>query len=115
MKKYLFSLAFASTLIFSGCSGINGPSVSDTGSYSIDHTGVIIATQHIQLKDNGLGSVGGALVGGYAGNQLNQKEGMSLRIRLDNGEVVSTVTYKQFYHVGDKVHIKFNGSKITIY
>ena len=123
------------SLMVTGCVGA-GYTVSDSNSYSVLKEGRIINVRRVLLKDNGLGTIGGALIGGLlgnrigsgtgnklatasgailggvAGNQINQKEGSEIKIRLNDGTLIKAVLDNYYYRVGDRVTVEFRNGKI---
>jgi len=138
MKKLSYALITALLLMFTGCAN-KGPEY-EAGSYSqikqISY-GEVIENRDVVIKDGGggkflgaivggvLGStmgagdgktlmvLGGALAGGYAGNEAGKANAEELTVRLENGEIVVVVTKGEVFGVGDRVKIIKDGNKVA--
>lgn len=136
MKRLSMQLAglLCFLLLFAGCSRHNQASV---GQIENIHTGQIVYARNIQLRDDGKGTVlgaiagglvgnqfgpggsgektaatiGGVLLGGYAGNQINQNAGQELTINLGDGRQIVTVV-----RIDDSTPTSFrNGDNVRVY
>jgi outer membrane lipoprotein SlyB len=135
-----FILALATAVIFSGCATATHSSQS-VGQISQVHYGKVLHVAHASISDDGLGTmggailgglagsaigkgrgntlaiVGGAIAGGAAGNQLNQSAGQELTILLDSGEEITTVvsnkTSSISFRPGDEVAMRIQNGRIT--
>lgn len=140
MKKLLFTALASSALLFTGCAN-NTYSSQNVGSIERIQYGEVVEARFITVSDDGLGTLGGAIIGGLAGsvfgggkgktamtaagalaggaigNQMNQSQGQELRIRLENGEEFTTTTKASttpsVFRAGDKVRVYINGNRIT--
>lgn len=63
-------------------------------------------------KGNTLSTLGGGLVGAYVGNRLDKANGEELYIHLDDGKDIVTVVKGVKFRRGEIVRVVFNGNKI---
>ena len=140
-KNILSSILVGSALILSGCADslYNGPTVSQADAQKLltYQTGTVIAVKGVIVKDNGggtlLGAVTGAvlgnmigggtgkklatlsggLVGAYAGSQAGAANAQELTVKLDNGNSVVVVAKGVRFGVGSRVKIVTNHGKVV--
>ena len=143
MKKEIFK-GLATTIIvatfLTGCGGTTyAPGIGGMGqssnSYIQTMTGRIIKAQMIEVQDDGVGTIVGAVAGGvlghqvggghgkdiatvvgavggaYTGNQLNKSQGMYLEIQTNTG-IFKTQTNMMGFRVGDTVSFVLNNGNI---
>jgi len=140
MKNIFLVISFTSLVLFSGCAPMQTKgyyTTSDSNTYVIMKQGVILSSKPIILRDNGTGTILGAVAGGVlghqvgggtgktvatvagsllgaaAGNSLNQKQGEELIIKLNSGETIKAIVNSQYYRAGDKVTVELRGGKVT--
>jgi outer membrane lipoprotein SlyB len=138
-SKIVLSSLLVSTLMFSGCATNDGPEVSSDSveQMKVTEIGTITSVRGVVLKDNGTGLVVGAIagaalgslfgggdgkiftalaggvVGGYAGHEIGKSNGQELKVKLDNGRLVTIVVKHNNYLVGDKIEVTIAGNKVT--
>lgn len=140
MKSFILALGLGTILLFSGCATATHSSQS-VGQISQVHYGEVLHVTSATISDEGLGTmggailgglagsaigkgrgntlaiVGGAIAGGAAGNQLNQSAGQELTILLDSGEEITTVVSNKTsgisFRPGDQVAMRIQNGKIT--
>ena len=139
MKKLLFLFGIIA-IIFSGCAKMhnsNEVSLSDVNRIYTYKNGVVIKTKEVVIKDDGSGTMIGAvtgtvlgslvgegkgnvlatLIGGltgfYVGNKLGIANGKELYIRLDDGEEIVTIVKGVDVNVGDRVRVVIDGNRIV--
>ena len=138
--RHLYIAIILFGVIFSGCAN-NQYSHQRVGDIQKVLYGTIEQVRDIEVQDDGLGTiagaiigglagsafgkgkgnkaaiVGGAIAGGYAGNQMNKSAGQELEILLESGEIITTTTSAKanssYFRVNDDVKIYIRGSKIT--
>jgi outer membrane lipoprotein SlyB len=137
MKKLIFFVL--SLFLFAGCTQMynsNEVDVSQTNGVYTYEKGRITDIKYVTIRDNGsgtmigalvgtvLGSIvghgkgntlatlGGGLVGAYAGNRLDKANGEELYIHLDDGKDIVTVVKGVKFRRGEIVRVVFNGNKI---
>lgn len=134
--KSMLVILFSSMMIFSGCAQSGVPQVdADAARYEmISQSGVITDARAVVVKDEGgggllgavVGSVlgstmgggrgsvlttlGGGLIGMYAGNEIGKSNAQELSVRLDNNQDVVVVSKGTQFSIGQRVKIvKRNG------
>jgi len=140
MKTFILALGIATAVIFSGCATATHSS-QNVGQISQVHYGKVLHVASATISDDGLGTmggtvlgglagsvvgkgrgntlaiVGGALAGGATGNQLNQSSGQELTILLNNGEEITTVVSNKTtgisFRPGDEVALRIRNGRVT--
>jgi len=140
MKIKLFAIFMVFMFILSGCTQMynsNEVSIADTNEILSYKMGVIEDIKYVTLKDDGSGTMIGAmtgtvlgglfgkgkgnvlttLIGGlggaYVGNKLDKANAEELFIKLVNGGNIVTIVKGVKLKKGDKVRIIMNGSRIV--
>ncbi len=137
MKKYLY-IALSTTVLITGCATNSGPEYDGANYQQIKRydTGVVTKSRPAVISDSGIGkflgavvgavlgstlgqgngttltTLGGGLVGAYAGNEIAKANAQELTISLDNGENVVVVIKGNKIHTGDRVKIIKDGNKV---
>ena len=137
MKKILIA-SVATILLISGCATNGGPEYSGS-SYDTIKTyeiGTVKEVRPVVISDNGMGTFIGAIVGtvlgstmgggrgttlttlagglagSYVGSEINKANALELSVALDDGRDIVVVVKGTNYHVGDRVKIVKEGSKV---
>ncbi len=134
MKKELFTaLLIGGALMLGGCANtMSGPTVSQEAAERVMtyDTGTVTSVRGVVIKDNGAGTLvgavtgavlghmvgggngkklatlGGGLVGAYAGSQVGAANAQELTVKLDNGKGNVVVVAKGVrFNVGSRVRI----------
>lgn len=142
MKKGALALALTTGLLFiNGCADLgfgSGISPAATESVMTYDTGTVQDVKAVVVKDNGAGTLvgaatgavlghmigggrgkdlatlGGGLLGAYAGNQIASANAQELTVRLDNGRGNVVVVAKGLrFSPGQRVRIVKNGSQLV--
>jgi outer membrane lipoprotein SlyB len=137
MKKLIFVML--ALFLFSGCTQMYNSNEVDlyqtNGVYTYEK-GIVNDVRYVTIRDDGSGTMIGALVGtvlgsmvgrgkgntlstlagglsgAYAGNQLDKANGEELFIHLDNGRDIVTVVKGVNFRRGDRIRVVFNGNRI---
>ena len=140
-KSILATLLIGSALMIGGCvnSAMPMPTVSQSDAQKMltYQTGTVIGVRGVVIKDNGSGSLLGAvtgavlgnmigkgkgrtlatltggLVGAYAGAQTGAANAQELTVRLDNGNSVVVIAKGVRFSVGSRVKIVSNHGKVV--
>jgi outer membrane lipoprotein SlyB len=140
MKQFIIICTLSLGVLFSGCATATH-SAQNVGQISQVHYGKVLHVAHATIADEGLGTmggavlgglagsaigkgrgntlaiVGGALAGGVAGNQLNQSAGQELTILLDSGEEITTVVSNKTtaisFRPDDEVALHIQNGRVT--
>jgi len=138
MNKIVY-IAVASILTFSGCATNGGPEYNGNTYNQIkqQEIGTVIYARPVIIDDNGSGkflgaivgavlgstlgrgrgnkltTLGGGLLGGYAGNEINKANAYELTVKLNTGNTIVVVAKGRGYRVGDKVQIIRDGSRVA--
>lgn len=78
IKKITTALTIvAMSVFFIGCASGTGPTYSSgsVGSVSVVKLGTVQNAQPVQIADSGVGTLGGAVVGGLIGSQIGKGRG----------------------------------------
>jgi outer membrane lipoprotein SlyB len=137
MKKFLSMVIVI--FLFSGCTQMynsNEVDLSQTNEIYTYQTGIITNVKYVTIRDDGSGTVigalvgtvlgsmfgngkgsalatlGGGLAGAYVGNQLDKANGEELYIHLNDGRNIVTIVKGIKFKIGEKVRVVFNGNKI---
>jgi len=140
MKIKLLAAGSVFLFILSGCTQMynsNEVSLADTNEVLTYKTGVVEDIKYVTLKDDGSGTMIGAMTGvvlgslfgkgkgntittllgglggAYVGTELDKANGEELFIRLDDGRNIVIVAKGVNIKRGDKVRIIMNGSRIV--
>ena len=138
MKKLLFSFGIVA-IIFSGCAKMynsNEVSLRDVNKIYTYKSGVVTEVREVVIKDDGsgtmIGAVAGVVLGGlvgkgkgnvlatlvggltgvYAGNELSKANGKELYIELNDGSEIVVIVKGVDIYVGDRVRVVMDGNKI---
>jgi len=138
MKKYLY-IVLSTTILITGCATNNGVEYDGKSYQQIKRydTGVVTKSRPAVISDSGVGkflgavigavlgstighgngttltTLGGGLIGGYAGNEIAKANAQELTIALDNGEDVVVVVKGNKIESGDRVKIIKDGNKVV--
>lgn len=131
MKKSISILSIVLLFIFTGCAN-DGAVRYDGKSYkSIKQVlmGDVIEMRNVYIQDDGSGKIlgaiigavlgstigdgkgqtlsvlGGTILGGMAGDKINEKNAQELTVALENGEVIVAISKGTSLQVGDSVRI----------
>jgi len=142
MKLKLFLLAGMSgaMLFFSGCTRMynsNEVSLANTNQILSYETGTVTGVRYVVIKDNGSGTMigaitgtvlgsmfgngkgnvlttlGGGLLGAYVGTELDKANAEELYIKLDNGKNIVVIAKGVDIRRGDRVRIVLNGNRVV--
>jgi len=138
MKSKIFLIAL--TFILSGCSQLynsNEVSINNTDEVLTYQTGIVQGVKKVIIKDNGSGTMIGAmsgtvlgslfgngkgnvlstliggLTGALAGEEMDKANGEELFIKLDNGKNIVVIVKGVNVVKGEKVRIIKNGYRIV--
>ena len=138
MKKVVY-ITMVSLLAFSGCATNGGPEY-DGNSYNQikqQELGTVVHARPVIISDSGSGkflgaivgavigstmgggrgtrltTLGGGLLGGYAGNEINKANAYELTVKLDAGNTIVVVAKGKGYRVGDRVQIVRDGNRVA--
>jgi outer membrane lipoprotein SlyB len=137
MKKIIF--AVLALFLFSGCTQMYNSNEVDlyqtNGIYTYEK-GRVTDVRYVTIRDDGSGTMIGALVGtvlgsivghgkgntlstlaggltgAYVGNRLDRANGEELYIHLDDGRDIVTIVKGVEFRRGDIVRVVFNGNRI---
>jgi len=138
MKKVVY-ISLVAVLMLSGCATNNGPEYDGNNYNQIkqQEIGTVQYARPVVVSDNGTGkflgaivgavlgstmgrgrgttltTLGGGLLGGYAGNQVNKANAYELTIKLDDGRTIVTVVKGKGYRAGDRVQIIRDGNRVA--
>jgi len=139
-KKILSSLFVVSSLFLSGCvNNLSLPTISQSNANRIMtyETGTVTAVRDVIIKDNGAGTLlgavtgavfgsmigkgkgktlatlGGGLIGAYAGNQSAMANAQELTVHLDNGMDIIVVAKGVRFLPGNRVKIIKEGNRVV--
>lgn len=140
MKRILTACAFMSALMFSGCTQMynsNEVSLNDLNTVYTYKTGIVEDVKKVVIRDDGSGTVTGAmagsvlgglfgkgrgnvlttllggLTGAYVGYESDKANGEELFIKLDDGKNIVTIVKGVNIQKGDRVRIVMNGYRIV--
>jgi len=145
VRKIFYSIVATGLLTFSGCAlgGGGGYSQMNVGQTQIVKAGTVVSARMVNVSDDGVGTVlgaiaggligaqfggtntdkalagvGGALAGGALGNTVNSSTGQELTIRLDDGTEIRTVknvnsNSPMSFRNGDRVRVYFQNSQVA--
>jgi len=141
MKKSIVSgVLVVSALIMSGCvNTLSLPTISQNSANRVMtyETGTVTAVRDVIIKDNGAGTLlgavtgavlgnmigkgkgrklatlGGGLVGAYAGNQSGMANAQELTVHLDKGMDIIVVAKGVKFSIGSRVKIIKDGNKVV--
>ena len=138
MKKILFSIGII-TLMFSGCAKMynsNEVSLNDVNRIYTYKRGIVTKVRGVVIKDDGSGTMIGAvtgavlgsligkgkgnllatLVGGatgfYVGNELGKANAKELYIKLNDGGEIVTIVKGVDINVGDRVRVVMDRNRV---
>jgi len=138
MKKVLLAVGIIA-IIFSGCTKMynsNEVSLSDVNRVYTYKSGVVTKVRGVVIRDDGSGTMIGAvtgtvlgslvgkgkgnvlatlaggLTGFYVGNELGKANGKELYIQLDDGREIVTIVKGVDINVGDRVRVVMDGNRI---
>lgn len=136
MKLMVVAICSSIIMMFSGCTQSGVPLVdSDASKYELmSQSGVITDARAVVVKDEGSGgliggivgvvlgstvgsgrgsiltTLGGGLIGAYAGNEIGKSNAQELSVTLDNRQEVVVVSKGTEFGIGQRVKIvKRNG------
>lgn len=136
MKLMVVAICSSIIMMFSGCTQSGVPLVdSDASKYELmSQSGVITDVRAVVVKDEGNGgliggivgvvlgstvgsgrgsiltTLGGGLIGAYAGNEIGKSNAQELSVTLDNRQEVVVVSKGTAFGIGQRVKIvKRNG------
>ena len=140
-KSILATLLVGSALMIGGCANtMSAPTVSESDAQRVltYETGTVTAVRGVVIKDNGggallgavtgavlghmvgggrgkdLATLGGGLVGAYAGSQAGSANAQELTVKLDNGKGNIVVVAKGVrFNVGSRVKIVNDHGKVV--
>ena len=138
MRKILLGLSVAG-LLLSGCATNNGPEYDGKNYSQIKRfkTGTITRERPVVVSDSGTGkflgaiigavlgttmghgngttltTLGGGLIGGYAGSEIAKANADELTVELDNGESIVVVVKGKNFQIGDRVQIIKDGNNAS--
>jgi outer membrane lipoprotein SlyB len=137
MKKIIF--AALALFLFSGCTKMynsNKVDVYNTNRIYTYEKGIVTDVRYVTIRDDGSGTMLGALVGtvlgsmfgrgkgnalttlvgglsgAYVGNNIDKANGEELYIHLNDGRDIVTIVKGVNFKRGDAVRIIFNGDRI---
>ncbi|WP_108061593.1 outer membrane lipoprotein [Poseidonibacter lekithochrous] len=139
MKKLLSIIFLAVTLVFTGCMNNNDVSYDYEDYKKIKQVmvGTILNTRAVNIKDDGKGSIigaigggvlgstigkgngstlatlGGAALGGFIGNSINKTKAQELTVRLENGETIVVLSKETAFINGDRIRIVKVGDEVS--
>jgi len=140
MKIKLLAILSAFLFILSGCTQMynsNEVSLANTNEILTYKTGVVEDVKYVTLKDDGSGTMIGAMTGvvlgslfgkgkgnvlstllgglggAYVGTELDKANGEELFIRLDDGRNIVIIAKGVNIKRGDRVRIIMNGSEVV--
>ena len=140
LKILLASCMMGSVLFFGGCTQMynsNEVSLANTNEILSYETGTVTDVRMVVIKDNGSGTMigaitgtvlgsllgngkgntlatlGGGLVGAYVGNQLDKANAEELYIKLDNGKNIVVIVKGVDIRRGDRVRLVLNGDRVV--
>ncbi len=140
IKTFFTGIAAIVVLIFSGCTQMynsNEVDLQNTNSLLTYKTGVVKDIRLVTIKDDGSGTMigaltgtvlgglfgngkgnvlttlGGGLAGAYAGTEIDKANAQELFIKLDNGRHIAVVAKGVSIHIGDRVRLVLNGNKVV--
>lgn len=140
-KEFIVAMMMGASLILGGCANtMYAPSVSQSDAQRVMsyETGTVTSVRGVVVKDNGTGSLlgavtgavlghmvggghgkdlatlGGGLLGAYAGSQAGAANAQELTVRLDNGKGNVVVVAKGIrFNVGSRVRIVSDHGKVV--
>lgn len=137
--KITTTTLFIIALLLSGCATSNQPTY-EASSYNEIKTikyGTVLSQRLVTIKDGGggtllggivggvlgslvgrgsgnvLATLGGGLVGAYAGDKINEANAEELTLKLDSGTHVVVVSKGINYKVGDRVEVITDGNRVA--
>ena len=139
MKKYFSIIFLALTLVFTGCMNNNDVSYDYEDYKKIKQVmvGTIINAREVNIKDDGKGSIlgaigggvlgstvgkgngstiaalGGAALGGFIGNSINKTKAQELTVRLENGGTIVVLSKETKLQNGDRIRIVKVGDEVS--
>jgi len=140
IKILLFAGMSSAMLLLSGCTRMynsNEVSLANTNQILTYETGTVTGVRMVVIKDNGSGTMigaitgtvlgsllgngkgntlatlGGGLVGAYAGTELDKANAEELYIKLDNGKNIVVIAKGVDIRRGDRVRIVLNGERVV--
>lgn len=84
-----------------------------TGSFLGAITGAVIGSTIGGGNGSALSTLGGGLLGAYAGNEAGKSNAQELTVELNNGNSVITVTKGKKFSVGQHVRIVTEGDRVV--
>ena len=139
-KKLLAAVGLGAILLFGGCTQMynsNEVSLANTNQMLSYETGTVTDVRMVVIKDDGSGTMigaitgtvlgsllgngkgnvlttlGGGLAGAYAGTELDKANAEELYIKLDNGKNIVVVAKGVGIRKGDRVRIVLNGNQVV--
>ncbi len=139
-KKLLAVVGLGAILLFGGCTQMynsNEVSLANTNQVLSYETGTVTDVRMVVIKDDGSGTMigaitgtvlgsllgngkgnvlttlGGGLAGAYAGTELDKANAEELYIKLDNGKNIVVVAKGVGIRKGDRVRIVLNGNQVV--
>ena len=94
---------------------VKGVVIKDDGSGTMIGavTGTVLGSLLGKGKGNALATLIGGLTGFYIGNKAGKANGKELFIRLDGGEEIVTIVKGVNINVGDRVRVVIDGNRIV--
>ena len=139
-KSFLSAVILGSALMLGGCANtMVAPTISQSDAERVlsYQTGTVTSVRGVIVKDNGTGTLlgavtgavlghmvgggkgkklatlGGGLLGAYAGSQAGAANAQELSVKLDNGGSVVVVAKGVRFYPGSRVRIVSNHGKVV--
>jgi outer membrane lipoprotein SlyB len=141
VKSLFLAISLSAAILLTGCANRPTHTPQSVGQISKIYYGKVLHVRNAVIGDDGLGTVGGAIIGGLAGSaigkgrgntlaivggalaggaagsNLNQSSGQELTILLENGDEISTVVSNKTsgisFRPGDLVALRIQNGKVT--
>lgn len=139
MNKFFSIISIALLLVFAGCANDGAVRYEGKSYKEIKQVlvGDVIEMRNVYVEDDGSGKIlgaiigavlgstvgkgdgktlavlGGAIIGGAAGDKVNEKNAQELTVNLDNGDVIVVISKGTTLLVGDRVRIIKDGNEVA--